>query len=182
MNPKCSVFIATSLDGFIARPNGSIDWLEKENKRVPPGEDFGYVAFMATVDALVMGRHTYEQVCRFPEWPYGELAVHVLTHHPDQLSPRKTVRFSSESPADLVARLGREGRTHLYVDGGRTIQEFLAAGLVSEVTLTTIPILLGEGRGLFGPLPGDRSLELLTCRSWPCGFVQAHWRVLFPKP
>jgi len=117
---KCSVFVAMSLDGFIARRDGSIDWLMQANAVVPPGEDCGYQAFVATVDTLVMGRNTFEQALGFGQWPYGKLPVVVMSRRLSRLpmgSPA-TVSLTHEAPAELVARLGRSGRRHLYVDGG----------------------------------------------------------------
>src|SRR5262245_27561880 len=173
MRPRCSVFIATSLDGYIAREDGRIDWLETANRSATPGGDFGYAAFFSTVDALVMGRGAFETVIRFPEWPYGEKPVYVvrrtLEHLPSNVPA--SVSLSAESPVELVTRLHGEGRRHLYVDGGRTIQGFLAAGLIDELTITVIPVLLGSGRPLFGRVWADVSLQLVASRSFECGYV-----------
>ena len=179
MRPKVSVFIATSLDGFIARPDGAIDWLEAANATVPPGEDCGYAAFSEKVDVLVMGRHSFETVLGFEPWPYGDKRVVVLSSGPVAIPPALagTVTASSEAPAALVARLEAEGVRLVYVDGGITIQRFMAAGLIDELTVTLIPILLGGGRPLFGPLPADRNLTLLGSRQYDFGFVQLHYRV-----
>lgn len=120
MVAKCSVFIATSLDGFISRTDGSIDWLDEANTRVPAGEDCGYEQFMSAVDALVMGRHTFELAHSFGEWPYGQTPVVVLSTRLNSLPSRvpSTVYLSSEAPAALVARLSGQGMSHLYIDGG----------------------------------------------------------------
>lgn len=178
--PTCSVFIATSLDGFIARPDGRIDWLEAANRYVPAGEDCGYGAFIATVDTLVMGRNTYQQVLSFAAWPYGDLPVVVLSRRAITLPPDPAARVevSQEEPAALVGRLGRAGARHLYIDGGVTIRRFLAAGLIDRMTITRIPLLLGEGRPLFGPPAGELALQLEASRDYPFGFVQQRYRVL----
>ena len=177
---KTSVFIATSLDGFISRLDGSIDWLDQANSVVPPGEDCGYAAFMATIDVLVMGRNTYDLARTFDEWPYGSTPVIVLSHRslgmPDAIS--RTVSSSKESPGDLVARLSAQGARHLYIDGGLTIQSFLRAGLINALTITTIPVLLGEGRPLFGPLARDVQLAHVSTKTYDFGFVQKQYRVL----
>lgn len=178
--PKCSVYIATSLDGFISRPDGSIDWLNKANAAVPEGEDFGYADFMSTVDVLVMGRNTFEQVLPFGEWPYQSKPVIVLSRHLSTL-PGNTpisVSVSAATPGELVERLSAAGLNHAYVDGGLTIQSFLAAGLIDEITITVIPVLLGSGKSLFGPLPADMQLEHLSSKAFECGFVQNKYRVL----
>ena len=180
MRARCSVFIATSLDGFIARPDGNIDWLEKANQSAPPGEDCGYHAFMADVDVLVMGRNTFELVLGFEGWPYGATRVVVMSRKGLTLPAHvpATVSVSSEAPEALVARLTAEGARKLYVDGGLVIQSFLAAGLIDELTITHIPVLLGSGKPLFGPLPADVSLQLIRSHAYAFGFVQSHYRVV----
>lgn len=179
MNSRCSVFIATSLDGFIARSDGRIDWLNDANAMVPPGEDCGFAEFLSSVDALVMGRNTFEQVLSFPEWPYGSKPVVVLSHSLRSLPAQvpATVTLSAESPATLVARLSAQGLRHLYIDGGLTIQSFLMANLIEEMTITVIPVLLGSGKPLFGPLQSDVHLQFLTNRAYDFGFVQSTYLV-----
>lgn len=175
MNSRCSVFIPTSLDGFIARSDGRIDWLNDANALVPPGEDCGFAEFLSSVDALVMGRNTFEQVLSFQEWPYGSKPVVVLSHSLRSLPAQApaTVFLSAESPAALVARLSAEGLRHLYIDGGLTIQRFLAASLIDEMTITVIPVLLGSGKPLFGSLQREMSLQLLASKAYDFGFVQS---------
>lgn len=179
MTVACSVFIATSLDGYIAREDGSIDWLDDANASSPSTEDFGFDAFLASVDALIMGRHTFESVLGFDEWPYGTTPVIVMssTMHEPPTSAPTTVSVSDETPHALVARLSTEGYAHLYIDGGVTIQRFLDARLIDEVTITTIPVLLGSGRPLFGPFTRDIYLEHVRTWSARNGFVQTTYRV-----
>ena len=186
MTIKCSVFIATSLDGYIARSDGSIDWLNTANAVVPPGEDCGYKAFMSTVDTLVMGRNTFEQVLTFGEWPYGDTPVVVMSHHASPLPPNspQTVMSSQEAPTDLVARLRAQGKRHLYIDGGITVyidggitvQSFLLERLVDELTITVVPILLGTGKPLFGPLRSNICLLHVATQVYEFGFVQHKYR------
>lgn len=178
MTARCSVFVGASLDGFIARSDGSIDWLQPAYTGAPPDEDFGFARFMATVDALVMGRTTFEQILTFDEWPYGATPVVVMSRTLSALpaGTPATVSLSHEAPADLVARLSAEGARHLYIDGGRTIQSFLAAGLIDDLTITVLPILLGAGRPLFGPLPADVHLTHIATQVYDCGFVQHTYR------
>jgi dihydrofolate reductase len=160
MRAKVSVFIAASLDGFIAREDGSLDWLDRANAEVPPGEDCGYHAFMDSVDVLIMGRFTYEKVLSSGMWPYGKKRVIVLSGSELNIPPshRRTVQVSHEAPRALLDRLSTEGQKHLYVDGGITIQQFMRKGLIDEITITTIPVLLGRGRTLFGPIDEGISL------------------------
>lgn len=180
---RCSVFIATSLDGMIARTDGSIDWLEAVQRRLPAGEDCGYGEFFRRIDGLVMGRRTFEQVLTFSEWPYGATPIYVLSRRgitlPAGIPP--SVRVTAETPTELLDRLSSLGHRHLYVDGGMTVQSFLAAGLLDELTITLIPTVLGAGRPLFGPMMADLALELQTTRCFPGGLVQNTYRVL-PSP
>lgn len=173
---KASVFIATSLDGFIARTNGDIDWLGEPQEG---GEDHGYQEFIDTVDFLVMGRNTYEKVLSFGvPWPY-EKPVVVLTHRPldiaDELA--SSVEAMSGSPADIIAQLRERGAQHLYVDGGKTIQAFLDAGLIQRLIITSIPVLLGDGIPLFGPLPHDIQLRHIATRTLEGGIVQSEYDI-----
>lgn len=174
---KASVFIATSLDGFIARPDGGLDWLGD-----PPeegAEDYGYKKFMDTVDALVMGRSTYEKVLTFGGWPYGSKPVVVLSHHPLQIpeSIAESVETMSCSPVELVKLLSKRGADHLYVDGGKTIQSFLEAGLIQRLIITRIPVLIGGGIPLFGPLQRDVRLRHIGTRVFPRGLEQSVYEV-----
>lgn len=179
MSSKCSVFIATSLDGFIARKDGSIDWLLKANNLAKPGEDCGYKAFMATVDCLVMGRHSFESVLTFAEWPYENIPVVVLSSKPVEIPQhlKANVSASSENPPVLVRTLAAQGLNHLYIDGGITIQKFLEHGLIHELIITIIPVLLGNGRSLFGPLQQDISLKHIKTQSFDGGFVQIKYEI-----
>lgn len=176
---KVSVYIATSPDGFIARRDGAIDWLNETNAVVPEGEDCGFMAFMDSVDTLIMGRKTYEQILSFGQWPYGDTPVVVLSHNsieiPSHLSD--TVSHSTESPAALLKLLAAHGVKHVYVDGGSTIQGFLAESLIDEITITRIPVVIGEGIPLFAPMPRDIKLIHLSTTAYEFGFVQSRYSV-----
>ena len=163
---RASAFIGTSLDGFIARPDGSLDWLMGANDEAPP-EDLGYDAFVATVDVIVLGRATYDKVRTFPAWPYAKLPVRVLTTRPleipDELAP--WLGAMSGAPAQVLATLERQGHRHAYVDGGRTIQGFLRAGCLDRIVVTRVPVLIGQGIPLFGPLDRDVALRHVETRA-----------------
>lgn len=176
---KASVFIATSLDGFIARPHGDLDWLDKANGKVTKGEDCGYQAFMDTIDHFIMGRKTYEKVLSFGAWPYGDLPVIVLSRNKIQFPNHlpKSVSHSSESPKDLYKRLSEKGATRLYIDGGVTIQRFLSEGLLHDLTITLIPTLIGEGLSLFGKLSKDVALKHISTKTYDFGFVQLTYEI-----
>lgn len=171
---KASVFIATSLDGFIARQDGALDWLPADG-----GEPHGYNEFMATVDALVIGRKTFETVLTFAEWPYGKKPVVVLSSRPaDLVWPAGAVCDAmSGTPHEVVARLSQRGMKHLYIDGGVTIQRFLEAGLIQRLIITRIPVLLGSGIPLFGSVSRDIRLEHVATRSYQSGLVQSEYLI-----
>ena len=168
-----SVFVGTSVDGFIARQNGELDWLPEGG-----GEPHGYNEFFASVDALVIGRKTFETVWAFDPWPYGDKRVVVLSSRPVDLSvARGVVEQMAGDPADIVARLAASGAHHLYVDGGITIQRFLRVGLVRRLVITRVPVLIGEGVPLFGSLPKDVRLTHVATRDFPSGLVQSEYRI-----
>jgi dihydrofolate reductase len=178
---KASVFIASSIDGFIARENGGIDWLDAPE--TIEGEDYGYDAFIESVDAIVMGRHSFETVLGFGgDWPYPKPVV-VLSSREVEIPAHLADRVSSMSgsPRSIVERLGATGVESIYVDGGITIQRFLAEGLIDRIIITRIPILLGAGIGLFGALDGDIELEHVATRAYPNGLVQSEYVRLNPK-
>lgn len=179
MSIACAVFIATSLDGYIARSDGGTDWLDAANATIPDGEDCGYGSFMSAVDALVMGSGTFDKLLSFAEWPYGDKPVWVVSRRRDTLPAHlpATVSLTGKTPGQIVEEARQLGYRRLYIDGGQLIQSFLREGLISELTITTIPVLLGGGRPLFGTLNEDVQLELLASRSYPCGFVQSRYRV-----
>lgn len=179
MRPRASAFIATSLDGYIARPDGSIDWLNEAQDLIPDGEDCGYHAFMASIDAIVMGRHTFEQVLLFDVWPYDAIPVYVMSRAPVAVPAplAASVHVHQGTAESLVDVLAGKGFRQLYVDGGLTIQGFLRAGLLDEITVTVVPILLGAGRPLFGQLGREIELTLMHSRAYEFGFVQSAYRV-----
>ena len=175
---KASVFIATSLDGFIARVDGSIDWLP-HGEPDDPTQDYGFGHFMKSVDALVMGRGTFDKVLAFSTWPYGKKPVIVLTHRPLTMPKHKDARvevMSGDLP-EIVRSIEARGLHHIYVDGGRTIQSFLRSNLIDAVTITRIPVLIGKGIPLFGPLETDIPFEHKRTRSFKSGFVQSEYAV-----
>lgn len=169
---RCSVFIATTLDGFIARPDGGIDWLSIVER---PGEDYGYGRFFDSVDTLVVGRKTYETALGFARWPYAGKRCVVLTS--TKSTPEHGEIFYSGDVAKLVERLTFEDARHVYVDGGAVIQQFLAQRLVADMTISVVPVVLGDGVRLFGPTGADISLELVASRAFESGLVQLEYRV-----
>jgi len=167
---KASVFVGTSLDGFIARVNGDLDFL-------PPvgGEPHVYTEFMPTIDAVVIGRKTFETVLTFDQWPYDK-PVFVLSTRPlpPLRSDARAERLSGH-PADIVAQLAARGIGHIYVDGGITIQRFLDAGLIQRLIITRVPVLIGSGIPLFGPVTRDIAVTHVATRQYASGLVQSEY-------
>jgi dihydrofolate reductase len=169
-----SVFVGTSLDGFIARPNGDLDFLPEGG-----GEPHGYNEFFASVDALVIGRKTFETVLNFGTWPYGKKHVYVLSTRPlVPVPPGAVVERMSGDPAEILSQLAARGVGHVYVDGGITIQRFLRAGLVQRLIVTRVPVLIGEGIPLFGAVPRDILLRHVSTRQYASGLVQSEYVVI----
>jgi dihydrofolate reductase len=168
--PRCSVFIATSLDGFIARPDGTFDFLSIVEQ---PDEDYGFAEFFATVDALVIGRNTYETALGFPEWPYAGKRCIVLTHR--ETPSLHGEQFFAGAASGLVEQLALVGVQRVYVDGGAVIRDFLAAGLIDDLTLSIVPVLLGKGIPLFGAEVPELRLQLESSQQYPSGLVQLHY-------
>lgn len=181
---KASIFIATSLDGYIARENGELDWLPgadgKPIQGLEENDDLGFDAFMNAVDILVMGRNTFEAALTFASWPYVNMPVVVLSSNLSRLPADipESVSLRNASPEVLLQELETTGYKHAYIDGGKTIQRFLDAGLIDEMTITTIPVLLGGGIPLFGELKRDIQLKLADAKSFANGMLQTKYRVL----
>lgn len=170
MSRKVRLFIATSLDGYIAGPDESLDWLFGD-------ADYGYDEFIASVDTLAMGRRTYEVVKRLGEWPYEGLATTVFTRN-EQMPHDHRVDFTSRAPMDWMHDVDRKpGKDVWVVGGGMLIREFLDAQLVDEMTLSVHPIVLGGGTPLF-PQGGHRhKLRLARVHSYPSGLVSSTYVV-----
>jgi dihydrofolate reductase len=169
---QASVFIGASVDGFIARADDALDWLPAD------AEEHGYEAFMASVDALLIGRRTYDVVLSFAAWPYGEKPVFVLSTHPLAPAPAGAiVERMSGDPVDVAAQLDARGIGHVYVDGGITIQRFLRAGLVQRLIITRVPVLIGSGIPLFGGTGRDVVLKHVATRTYASGLVQSEYAI-----
>lgn len=166
-NFRTKVFIARSLDGFIARPDGDLDWLNERGERAG---DTGYDTFISGIDTIVMGRNTYEKTRTFGFWPYDGLRASVLSTQLNTEDPNITI---ARNLTDLVSDLNTNGADNVYVDGGQLVQSFLREGLIDDITITTAPVLLGEGIPLFGSVHHDIELEHRATRTLGAGFVQS---------
>ncbi|MFZ5697621.1 MAG: dihydrofolate reductase family protein [Pseudomonadota bacterium] len=169
--PQVSVFIAATIDGFIAREDGSIDFLDCVST---PGEDYGFHAFADSVDAVVLGRKTYDTVLGFSQWPFPTKRVVVLTHH--AIDARHGEYAHGGKLAPLFRQLHADGIRHVYLDGGHAIRHGLAENLIDEMTIATIPVLLGSGRPLFGAGIPVSTWDLVDTRSFASGLVQCRWK------
>lgn len=163
-----------SVDGFLARPDHVLDFLDAGGQ-----EPHGFEEFYADVDVIVIGRKTFEVVLTFGEWPYGEKAVIVLSSRLLDFSSVKggVVGQMSGEPGEIVSQLKSRGFKHAYIDGGTTIQRFLAAGCIDRLVITRVPVLIGAGVPLFGPLPRDILLHHVATRSFEGGLVQTEYEL-----
>jgi len=175
MHKKNSVFIATSLDGYIADKNGGIDWLHSIPN--PEGIDMGYSSFFDTIDALIMGRNTFETICNFDcDWPYTK-PVFVLSNTLHELPKEykdKAILIKG-SLKNIIKEIHLQGFKKLYIDGGSTIQNFLNEDLIHELVITTIPILLGGGIPLFSSLEKSLNFKCISSKIYLDSIVQNHF-------
>ena len=171
---KMSVFVGASIDGFIARVDGALDFLPAGG-----GEPHGYDEFIASVDVLVVGRKTYETVLAFDAWPYGQKPVFVLSSGPLAPAPAGAiVERLSGTPEGIVVQLDERGFRHAYVDGGITIQQFLREGFVQRLIITRVPVLIGTGIPLFGVVPHDINLKHVATHAYDRGLVKSEYEVV----
>ena len=172
---QVSVFVGTSVDGFIARRDGTFDFLDEGGS-----EPHGYTEFFASVDALVIGRKTFELVLTFPEWPYEDKLVVVLSSGTLDLSKVRGGRVEQMwgAPREIVATLAARGIQHVYLDGGETIQRFLREGCVQRLTINRVPVLIGDGISLFGSVPQDIKLRHVATQTYAGGLVKSQYEVV----
>ncbi len=169
--PKVSIFIAMSLDGYIARVDNSLDWLEKIHDC---NEDYGHGAFFTDIDTLILGRKSYEVITSFSKWPYQGKRTVVLSK--TLQSVREEAELYSAHPEKLLSKLQDEGVRHIWIDGGITVSRFLDLGAVDFLTVTMIPILLGSGIPLFS-VKNETSLKLIYYKTYESGLVQMCYRL-----
>ena len=168
--PRISVYIATSVDGYIATDDDSLDWLTSQGAE---GEDYGFEAFLADIDLVAMGRSTYEFIKDEPVLPYGSRPVHVFTT--GEPGTRAGFSFYASTPAQAVQRWESDGFRHVYIDGGSLISQFLEAGLVDDLVVTIAPVLLGSGKPLFHRIATSTGLRLTRADPYASGMVQLRY-------
>lgn len=181
---RAEVFLALSVDGYIARQDGSVDWLSVVEQ---PGEDYGYAAFFSTIDVLLIGRNSWDMLLGFDRWFYGDKRIVVMTHRPLGALPAGAdparIGTASGDLLPLLQQLAGEGVQRVYLDGGELVRQGLREGCVDSLTLSWIPVLLGSGRRLFADADGDAGngigarLQLQDQRHWPSGLLQARYQV-----
>lgn len=179
---KLSVFCGVSVDGFLARPDHALDFLDAGGQ-----EPHGFEEFYDSVDVVVIGRKTFEVVLTFGKWFYGKKPVVVLSSHPLDFSSIEdgAVEQMSGEPAEIVKQLESRGFKHAYIDGGITTQRFLAAGCIDRLVITRVPVLIGAGIPLFGALPRDITLRHIETRCYKGGLVQSEYvasRIVVAEP
>ena len=167
------VFIACSLDGFIAGPGGDLSWLPAPEV----GEDYGYAAFMAETAALLLGRATYDVAAGFDSWPYGTLPVFVATSRPLPGAPAP-VRAVAGTPSQLLDAVRARTDGAIYLDGGSLIRAFLDANLVDELTVTIVNVILGDGVPLFVGVAEPHRLRLTAATPYPSGLVHLRYTAI----
>ena len=183
---KCSVYIATSADGFIATPDGGVDWLHTAGKKdadMSDNPDMGFAKFINSIDCMIMGRKCMEVISSFDlsaeQWPYGDIKIYVLsntlTEPPTNLAGK--VEMYAGDIETLVNKLSEQGLKHAYIDGGATITSFIILKLINEMTITRAPILLGDGIPLFGKLNQGVMLENADSVTFPNDFIQVKYQV-----
>ncbi len=183
---KCSAFIATSVDGYIAKPDDSVDWLHSAGD--PKADmsafgDAGFSDYLSTVDCMIMGRKCMEVISGFDltpdQWPYGDLKIYALSNTLREAPPNLSdkVEMYAGDLNQLIAKLEKQGYKHAYIDGGRTIQAFLNLKLMNEMTISLAPVLLGGGKPLFGETSEEIKLSHVGTVSYPNGFVQLKYAV-----
>ena len=170
---KISVFIAMSLDGFIAGENDELDWLRAVESK---DEDYGYKKFFSTVDAILLGRNTYEKIIKFESWPYHEKTCYIATNRP--LHPLYNEKSVSGSPDEIFQFLKQNNHRHIYLDGGKLIHSFLEKKQIDEMTISVIPLLLGRGIPLFSKHEHIINLSLQRAKSFPSGLTQLCYKVI----
>jgi len=176
--PKISVFIATSIDGYIAKKNNDIDWLTTFSLPTNENEDkdCGFSKFFSSVDALVMGKNSYEVVSHFDSWPYEGKRVIVLSS--TLTSVCKQAELFNGNITKLINELHSNGIKHIYVDGGATISQFLNMGLIDQLIISIIPVVLGSGIPLFSKINDDKWCRLISSQVYSNGLVQLHYEAI----
>ncbi len=171
------VYIATSLDGYIARRNHSLDWLDELSN--PENDDFGYASFMLGIDALVMGRNTFDKILSFNEWPFNKpvfIVSNSLKNIPTDLQGK--AKIINGTVTEMLDEIHQSGYKELYIDGGQTISTFLAEDKIDEMTITRVPRLLGDGIRLFDFIGIDLQFEHVETISYSNGLIKSYYKRL----
>jgi len=183
---KCSVYIATSADGYIATTDGGVDWLHSAgdpNADMSKNPDMGFNRFIASVDCMIMGRKCMQAISSFnltdEQWPYPETKIYVLSHSIIKPPPNLTgkVEMYSGDITELMQQLEASGHKHAYIDGGATITAFINLQLINEMIITKAPVILGKGIPLFGEINTRVNLINSEAVAFPNDFIQIKYEV-----
>jgi dihydrofolate reductase len=169
--PKISVYIAMSIDGYIARQDGGLDFLDRVGGF---DEDYGFQKLLGSIDALIIGRKTYEVAITVPD-PYPGKRVVVLSNNLNSVRTDME-QYRGDLPT-LLTKLHKEGIKHIWADGGVTISQFLDLQMVDAMTLSLIPVILGSGIPLFNPIGKEHACRLISSQSYPSGLVQLKYEM-----
>jgi len=171
--PKITSYIACSVDGYIAKEDGSLEWLDCAHL---PNEDYGFQEFFSSLDAIVMGRKTYEKIMTFEKWPYSGKKVVVMSSVLQNV--HEEAQLSKATPSEVIAKLHEENFRHVWIDGGITVSAFLQSGLIDRLIISIIPTLLGSGIPLFNPMDRPINCKLITSKAYASGLVQNNYEIL----
>ena len=174
--PRIKLYIACSLDGFIARENGSIDWLTEYEKNL--GTDYGYSEFYSSIGTVLMGRKTYEQVLGFGDWPYGEKKAYVFTRQKEPKLREKNVEFISGDIGEFARQLKKNTEEDIWLVGGsQLIKVFLEEDLVQDLIVFFVPVILGSGIPLFDQIQKEIGLKLINTERYESGLVRVEYEI-----
>ena len=177
--PEIVLYIASSLDGFIARKDGDVSWLSPYQVN---GQDYGYSEFLRSIDIIVMGSRTFEQLPSFGPWPYGDIKTYVLTRRELKTPEGARVVLHSGSLDGLITQVRKESQKGIWLVGGAAVaQSFLMHKAIDEIIISFIPILLGQGISLFGDTGAESGILLHESRLYQSGIVQLHYGIEYPE-
>ena len=178
--PTGHIMMAMTLDGFVARPDRSLDWLMKQPTKT---EEHGFQEFVDSVDVILMGTGSLRTILSFEEWPYQKPVVvlsRTMTKADIPAALHDKIEFSTLAPDRLWEEFAERGYNRVYIDGGAIIRSFIKAGFVYEMTISIIPILIGTGIRIFGEIDHDRDLELISSTDYPSGLVTLKYKMKTP--
>lgn len=176
MSNEIKLFIAQTLDGYIARADGALDWLDELAS--PQGEDYGYANFLTTISTIIMGRNTYQQILSFGvDWPYAEQKTIIFTTNKTMEVSTPNTEISDELNTQYVQKIKDSAQGNIWiVGGGKLIQSFLAIDAIDEMIISQVPRILGQGIRLFPEGTKETPLQLVTTTNYDKGVINLKYR------